>query len=91
MLKKDSYGLGALVGLVVPLALFWILFGLDYLTGALSHPPVYLNTPKLMFLCTALNIIPFRYYFISIKCGKTGRAILLTTVIMIIAITIAFR
>ncbi len=80
MFKKDSLWLGMWIRLVVSLVLFGIIYLLKVITG-------HLGLEKAMFVCVALNIVPIRYYLISAKLDRTGRGILLMTVILIVAVT----
>jgi hypothetical protein len=81
MFRKDSFWFGMVIGLLGPLILFGILYIIRLLIGHLA-------LDKAMFVCVALNIVPIRYYFITAEMDRTGRGILLITVILIIAVTI---
>ena len=90
MFKKNSYWLGLIIGLVLPSILFGILYGLNHFTGLFDHPPVVLPVQKMMFVSSALNIIPFRYYFKHGGLEKTGQGILFITVVLVLMIIISF-
>jgi hypothetical protein len=90
MLKKNSYLLGILIGVVTPLLLFGILYGLNLMTGIFSTSLVMLPPKKMLFVCTALNIIPIRYYFTHKDLGKTGQGILFVTVFLIFMVLLAY-
>ena len=89
MLKKNSFWLGLAIGILIPLILFGFLFTLNVFTHVFEHPPVILSTKKLMFICSALNILPVRYYFIKGGLEKTGKGVLFVTVFLILVITLA--
>jgi hypothetical protein len=90
MHKKNSFWLGLLIGIVIPLVLFGILYSLNLFTKVFEHPPVILSTQKLMFICSALNILPIRYYFMHGGLEKTGQGVLFITVFLVLMITLAF-
>jgi hypothetical protein len=68
------------VGIAGPLILFGIIYLVKIIIGQLA-------LDKAMFVCVALNVVPIRYYFISLKTDRTGRGVLAMTVILIIAVT----
>ncbi|MCX6251081.1 MAG: hypothetical protein NTX61_10055 [Bacteroidetes bacterium] len=91
MFKRNSYIVGIVFGIILPGIIFGFLFGINAITGVFSHPPVLLPLNKMLFVSTALNIIPMRYYFIHGGVEDTGKGILIITVIMIILITLVIR
>jgi hypothetical protein len=86
--KKNSYLFGILLGIVIPVLLFGILYGLNTMTGAFSHGTVMLSVHKMMFVSIALNILPMRYYIIRKEVENTGKGILIITLILIIIVTV---
>jgi hypothetical protein len=90
MLKKNSFWLGLVIGIIIPLVLFGILYTLNLYTKVFEHPPVILSTQKLMFICSALNILPVRYYLMHDGLEKTGQGVLFITVFLVLMITLAF-
>lgn len=85
MLKKDNIGFGILVGLVLPAIAFGLLSLAAFFieTGTLWTRP--LEKPYMAILALAVNVIPLRLYFVTWKFDKTGRGILLTTFILMLA------
>ena len=83
-LKKDNYSIGLLLGLIVPV----LFYGLLYLTDRLLFGATAIHlTPEdhyLYLLSIVPNIILFRYYFVSLKAEKTGKGILLVTIVYIL-------
>jgi hypothetical protein len=90
MYKKNYFWLGLVIGIIIPLVLFGILYALNFYTKVFEHPPVVLSTQKLMFVCSALNILPIRYYLMHGGLEKTGQGVLFITVILVLMITLAF-
>ena len=90
MLKKNSYWLGLIIGVILPLFLFGILYTVNHYTKVFEHPPVILSIQKLMFVCSALNILPVRYYLMHGGLEKTGQGVLLITVSLVLMVTLAF-
>lgn len=83
MLKKDNYILGSLIGVFLPLAIFSLIYAVNYSLIILGVVHYYLNLQTLVLISLALNLLPFRYYMVSLKYDKTGRGILLFTFIFI--------
>jgi hypothetical protein len=90
MIKKNSFWLGLVVGIILPFVLFSILYVLNLYTKVFEHPPVILPSQKLMFISSALNIIPIRYYLMHKGLEKTGQGVLFITVFLVIMITLVF-
>ncbi len=85
MLKKDSWGLGILIGLVVPLLIYGLILLILSPWGYVERGIYQLN-PEMPFLVAIFfNLLPFRYFMVSLKYDKTGRGILLITFLMAIA------
>jgi hypothetical protein len=91
MLNKNSYLLGIAMGILVPGIIFGFLYGINAMTGVFNQPPVLLPLYKMLFVSTALNIVPIRYYFVHGGVENTGKGILVITVLLIIFVTIFIR
>ena len=85
MLKKDNMIFGAIMGLVLPLALFGILKLISFFveTGTAWARP--LEMDRMLILSLVINVIPIRLYFVTYKFDKTGRGVLLSTFLLMVA------
>jgi hypothetical protein len=90
MHKRNSFWLGLVIGIIFPLVLFGILYTLNFYTKVFEHPPVILSTQKLMFISSALNILPIRYYLTHDGLEKTGQGVLFITVFLVLMVMLAF-
>ncbi|MBP7103092.1 MAG: hypothetical protein KBA86_07570 [Bacteroidales bacterium] len=88
-LRRDSMGLGIIIGILFPGILFGILFllstffapeGKDYL----------IKLPTLILVSVFPNLFTIRYYLVKLKYDRTGRGILLTTFIFAILYFIVY-
>ena len=94
-LRKDSYVIGILLGVLVPAICFGILYGILML---LVHfkPDMLVNNPNLMRTIlpkfVLIGIIPsvllLRYYLLKLKYDKTGRGILIATFVIAIVFAV---
>ncbi len=91
MPRKNSFWFGLLLGILFPAVIFIILFGIDKITGVFSHPPALLTLNKMLFVSAALNILPIRFYFTNEELRETGKGLLFITLVLILAVTFAFR
>ena len=83
-LKKDNFLAGILLGIVLPIVFYGVVLLIDMLLFQLLQ--VHL-TPKyhyMYLLSAAINLIPIRYYLVTLKAEKTGIGILLITGIYIL-------
>ena len=86
ILRRDSYGVGVVLGLLVPAVLFGILYGI-YMLVVKANPQILVNKPNLThvlipdFILIALipNVFIMRHYLLKLKFDKTGRGILAIT------------
>jgi hypothetical protein len=90
MIKKDSYWLGLLVGIVFPVVCFGIFYGIKALLGGFFQVAQSFSEMKIMFASVALNVIPVRYFYVAKEHPKTAQGILLITVVMIVTVILAF-
>jgi membrane protease YdiL (CAAX protease family) len=84
-LKKDSFILGIILGLVVPVIFFFLI---TLLNGQLLDNAMGQNT--IMLISIVLNVFVFRYYLLNDKKDKTGRGVLISTFVYTIIFFILF-
>lgn len=90
MFKKDSWTLGVLIGVILPLVVYILAISIlsryGYVDGL-----IYTIRPKVpALIAVAANLFPFRYYMINKKFDKTGRGILLITFLLVILVFALF-
>lgn len=77
--KKDSWLLGLLAGVIVPLFFYGIFYFINSQL-AKSHGGIpYLKNSTVQLICLFLNVLMLRLVFVNAKYEKTGRAILVVT------------
>lgn len=79
MIKKDHYILGLVIGILVPVILFVLIYAMNYLLFIMGVAKYYLDLESHVLLSLAGNLLPIRYYFVNLKFDKTGRGVLLVT------------
>ena len=84
MFNKDSYWFGILIGVLMPLILYGILYGALSIYNSLSTPLDF-DESLLQLVSPVINLFFIRYYFVSKKYEDSGRAVLLVTFIFVIA------
>ncbi|MFO8068208.1 MAG: hypothetical protein R6U11_11570 [Bacteroidales bacterium] len=86
MIKKNSSKLGILIGFGLPA----IIYGLGLLIGLIAGINIIYITPEtskivnnsnLMLISVFANMLPFRYYMVNLKYEKTGKPILIATIV----------
>lgn len=85
ILKKDSYWLGAILGIVVPGIIYVILHFLNLATASKTTGLPVFQESTVQILSIVINALMLRYYLVNLKADKTGRGILLVTFIFTIA------
>jgi len=84
-LKKDNYLLGLVMGLLLPLPVYGLLFGLDILmkSTGIWHG---LQQPENIYLLSVVgNFLLLRLTLVKWKNPKTGKGVLLITIALILA------
>ena len=84
-LKKDNFLLGLAMGLLMPLPLYAIFYGLDVLmkSTGLWHG---LQQPENIYLLSMVgNLLLIRLTFVSWRNQKTGKGVLLMTIALVLA------
>lgn len=78
-LRRDSFWLGFLTGLVVPTAIFGFLYLLisiiEHFTGKIET----ITIQKIILLSVVPNLFLLRYYLLKLKYDLTGRGIVAIT------------
>ncbi len=88
--KKDSYYLGVLFGLFLPLIIYAVLYFADKtITGSFDKHLV--QKPDYLYLLSIIgNVVALRYFYMNAKKEKAGAGILLITLVAIILYFINF-
>jgi len=81
LFKRDQYGTGIVLGLLLPALLYLLLFCIDLLVLRFFSTHILAKQDYLYLLSIAINLFTIRYYFVNLKYDKTGRGILLVTFI----------
>lgn len=92
-LRKDSWGMGIFLGLVVPALTFGILCGLLALFSLIFDAEISKilaldHIKKLILLSIVPSVGILRYYLLKLKFDLTGRGILLITFVIAIGFAV---
>ncbi len=80
-LRRDNIWMGILLGLVIPAALFGILYGIIAIIENYTGKIAFVSIQKVLLLSIIPNLFLLRYYLLKLKYDLTGRGILLITFI----------
>ena len=83
-LKKDSWILGLLLGIFIPVILYGILYLIDLIIVNFLGVNLTREHHLLYLLSLVGNLFPIRYYLVSLKFEKTGFGVLITTIAIIL-------
>ncbi len=94
-LRKDSYVIGILLGVIVPALCFGILYAIlmlmvHFQPTMLVNNPNLMRTilPKLVLIGMIPSILLLRHYLVTLEYDKTGRGILIATFVIAIVFAI---
>jgi len=83
-LKKDNFLTGLLLGIVLPIIFYGVVLLIDTLLFQFFQIHLTSQYHYLYLLSTAINVIPIRYYLVTLKAEKSGIGVLLITGICIL-------
>lgn len=83
MLKKDHYVFGIAIGVLTPVLVFVLIFGINYLLLMMGVAKGYIDLQDHLLVSLFGNLIPIRYYFVNLTFDKTGRGVLLVTFVIV--------
>jgi len=84
VIKKDHYIFGVVIGIIIPIVLFGIIYLLNVLLVSIDVAKFYLDRQTHVLVSLFGNLFPIRYYFVTLKFDKTGRGVLLVTFILVL-------
>ena len=91
-LRRDSWMMGILLGILVPALTFGVLYGLVYVVLTAFGKPLDILNLDLIKKFILLSIVPsvfvIRYYLLKLKFDLTGRGILLMTFLIAIGFAV---
>ena len=77
--RRDHYGFGILLGILLPVVFYILLFILDLLVMAIFNTHMLAKQEYLVILSLAINLFAIKYYFVNLNYDKSGRGVLLVT------------
>ncbi len=80
LLKRDIWVIGLLIGIILPMLFFILLFVVDFEVYKLWDKHLTSQFDFLFLLSITANLFPIRHYLIKLRFEKTGMGILLTTI-----------
>jgi len=84
MLKKDLWPMGVLIGIILPILLFAVLFAIDMGIYKLWETHMTVKFDYIYLLSISANLFPIRHYLVNLKFEKTGMGLLMITIAEII-------
>lgn len=80
ILKRDQWIVGLLIGIVLPVLFFTILFFVDFVLDYYWQIHITNQFHLLYLLSIAANLFPIRHYFVKLRFEKTGMGVLIVTI-----------
>lgn len=82
MLKKDAFIFGLIIGTVLPVLLYIVLYFGSLLLLDINVTQTIPDKETIMLISIFVNLFPIRYYFVNLKFDMTGRGVLLITFVL---------
>jgi hypothetical protein len=90
-LDKNEYSLGILLGLFIPVPAAFIFFILLRLAQHYLLVFAQVRDMDMLLIGLAVNLIVMRYYLVNRKFDKTGKSLMILTVVLIILFLIFLK
>ncbi|MBC8320145.1 MAG: hypothetical protein H8E34_05425 [Bacteroidetes bacterium] len=85
ILKRDLWPIGLLIGTMLPLVFFIVLYIADFTLYSYYYAHITDQFHQLYLLSLAANLFPIRHYLVKLRFEKTGMGILLVTIAAVIS------
>lgn len=85
MFNRNSLWFGVLIGILMPMGLYGLLYGTMIIYNQSATDPLVFDLSLLQLISPVINLFLIRYYFVNKKFDETGRGVLLVTLIYVIA------
>lgn len=85
MFNRNAIWFGALIGILMPMMVYAILYGCFMLYDSISTSSSNFDLSLLQLISPVINMFFIRYYFVTKKYDETGRGLLLVTFVFIVA------
>ena len=89
-LRSDSMIIGAILGLIVPIISFAILYGIGLIIDTATGKTNVLSIETLALVSVFVNLATLRFYLLKLKYDLTGRGILIVTFVLAIVYFVYF-
>lgn len=87
--RRDSLGMGILIGIFLPGVLFAILFVVLLILQKYNPAiPTHIIVPKLILIALLPSLFILRHYLLKLKYDLTGRGIIIATFVWALAFVI---
>jgi hypothetical protein len=83
-LKSNKVSLGIILGLIIPIPAAFIFLLILRLVQKYLHFFNYIRDADILLLGLAVNLLVMRYYIVKLRHEKTGKALLVLTVLLIL-------
>ena len=87
-LRRDSLGMGILIGILCPALIFGLIELIIFIIGKNFERVAVIEIQKILLLSVIPNLFILRHYLLKLKYDLTGRGILLATFLIAILFTI---
>ncbi len=85
MFNRDSMWFGVLIGILMPLGVYGLLYGGMLLYESISGSGLNFDESLLQLASPVINLFFIRYYFVTKKYEDSGRGLLFVTFVYVIA------
>jgi hypothetical protein len=84
LFRKDTYVLGVLTGIVLPVILYGIMYLVDMQFDVIFEKHLVRKPEDLYLLSVIANIFSLRYFFNKVQKTKAGAGVLIATIAIVL-------
>lgn len=90
-LKKDNFWFGVIIGIILPLIVFTIVYFIDDYLGYVKGARTVIKDATKYMIGVFSNLILFQIYMVSWKMDRTGRGLVAITLFWAVGYVVLFQ
>jgi hypothetical protein len=75
-LKKDNFLFGLFLGIISPVFMFGVIWLMNWFLMLIGVAKLWLDTETQVLVSIFVNLVYFRYFFVTLKYEKSGNGVL---------------
>ncbi len=83
VLKKDNFVFGLFIGFISPVLMFGVIWLMNWFLLLIDVAKLWFDPETQVLVSIFVNLVYFRYYFVTLKYEKSGNGVLVITFVSV--------